>query len=91
MRFKALLLPKTGEKADQVFCADLEQAKKWARRVLWDRHRKAVQNTGPGAGPGTQTVYNGPRVVITEVKVVPVCEVYPWDVTDADKSIEAAD
>ena len=90
MRFKAILLPIQGERAEQTFCMSLEEAKKWARRTLWACHRKAVQTTGPGLRD-TDPPYSGPRVVVTEMKPVGVVTVYPWEVTDEDKKQESAD
>lgn len=85
MQFRALLLPKSGEKGEQVFCASLEEAKKWGRKILWDRHRKVVQNAAKGEGQKT----SGPRVRVTRTQELEVDVIWPCDVTDADKKEDA--
>jgi len=84
MHYRAMLVPDSGDRTRQIFSVSLEEAKKWARRTLWDCHRKLVQNTGPGMA-NREPPYAGPRVTIQEYKPVDVSTVYPWDVTDEDK------
>jgi hypothetical protein len=87
MQYRAILLPKLGEKAEQVFCASREEAERWARKTLWARHRGLVQAAEKGQAPRELT---GPRVEIHETKLVGVTTVYPWDVGESDKREESA-
>jgi hypothetical protein len=82
MRYRAILHPKSGEKAEQAFCASREEAERWGRKTLWARHRKLTTDA-----PRELT---GPRVEIHELKLVSVATVYPWDVTDDDKRVDPA-
>lgn len=88
MQFKARLVPKSGEKDEQAFCMSLQEAIKWGRRTLWDRHRKLVQQTEKGEVSRELT---GPRISIVEYKAEQVFVVYPWDVTDEDKKQESGE
>ena len=66
----------------------LDEAIKWGRRTLWDRHRKLVQDVEKGTAAKELT---GPRVSVVEYKVEQVYTVYPWDVTDEDKKQESGE
>ncbi len=85
MRFKATLTPKMGEKPEQGFFASIEEARTWARKTIWWRHKKLVQQTEKGEVPHELT---GPRVEIQESRLVHVEAVYPWHITDEDKKEE---
>jgi len=87
MKFRAILVPTTGEKAEQVFCESLEQAKTWARRTLWDRHRKLVQ----AAEKGESMIPPLPVVLLKQLTEVDVGLVSIWDVTDEDKKQETGE
>lgn len=84
MQFRAILIPTTGDKAEQVFCASREEAKKWGRRTLWSKYRKLVQ----AATKGEKILDPVPYISISCTAEVHDSEVYPWDVTDDDKKIE---
>jgi len=88
MKFRAILVPTTGEKAEQVFCESLEQAKTWARRTLWDRHRKLVQ-AAQSVPP--YPALNAPFVALKQVTEVDAGTVTLWDVTDEDKKQETGE
>ena len=88
MRFKAILVPQSGEKAEQVFCEDLEQAKAWGRKTLWARHRKLVQAVEKGELDRDSLV---PYILIQEFRPQDSTTVRVWDVTDADKKQESGE
>ena len=86
MNFRATLIPKEGPKVEQAFCVSLEEAKTWARRTLWLRHRKLVQQFEKKAV--IKDARGFPYVAIVEIRPVPLLLIHPWDVTDEDKKDE---
>lgn len=87
MKFRAILVPVTGEKAEQMFCVSLEEAKRWGRRTLWDRHRKLVQ----AVEKKESMIPPLPIVAIKQLTEIDAGVVSLWDVTDEDKKQETGE
>ncbi len=88
MRYRAIILPRTGERAEQVFGVDLDEVKKWARGMLWSRCRKLITDCEVKSPEGVQELWvaaGSPRVVIYELVEQELVTVKPWEVTDDDK------